>query len=246
MIALDCFIHQVQVVGYLHERYNESADGGAFLWWGADGVHRTSPKPRSGTAVDGSKTIHAAAAYRPGEGPPPIDKNADVTLAHVAGRRWELRGDRHDPKRVLRSYDEAELRISIVYRAHCFADAAEAALFHRTQPMLRGSSAAAATADAAATAADDASAAASSGGPAPGKGPLTLDAVLSTLRDDVIRRRGALAWPEGIAPYAVAMKLLREYVRYPPPPGAWLPLNHCALGGLLPRLKPLLSRVCKH
>ena len=45
-------------------------------------------------------------------------------------------------------------------------------------------------------------------------------------------------------PYEIAMRLLREYVRYPPPPGAWLPFNYCALGGLVPRLKPALRWVC--
>jgi len=54
----DRFVHQVQVVGYLHNSYNVTSDAGEFVWWGSDGEpHRTAPIPRSGTAVDGSKTV---------------------------------------------------------------------------------------------------------------------------------------------------------------------------------------------
>ena len=40
------------------------------------------------------------------------------------------------------------------------------------------------------------------------------------------------------------MRLLREYIRYPPPPDAILPWNHCVVGGVLPWLKPALSWLC--
>ena len=71
---------------------------------------------------------------------------------------------------------------------------------------------------------------------------LSLDDVMATLRADLARRNKPM--PAGLMPYEIAMRLLREYVRYPPPPGAWLPFNYCALGGLVPRLKPALRWVC--
>lgn len=218
------FVHQVQVVGYLHARY-EPSSAGEFLWWGPEAVRRTAPLPRSGTVVDGSRTVHAAAAYRPEAGPPPIDKDLETALVHVGEGRWELRAE----SRTVRTYSEDELRISIVYRAHCFQDADEAAMFHATLPLKPASHARAAD------------------GRQPPEPPeglrrLSLDDVMATLRADLARRNKPM--PAGLMPYEIAMRLLREYVRYPPPPGAWLPFNYCALGGLVPRLKPALRWVC--
>jgi hypothetical protein len=227
------FVHQVQVVGYLHEEYDASASAGEFYWWGADGqVNRAPPRPRSGNAVDGSKTVHAAGAYLPASGAPPIDKNADTLLVYAGERRWELQEAVRAPgaadadgtgadstdasnatRRVVKVYDESELRISIVYRARCFADAAHAEAFHALLHAPAGTS-----------------------------GRMTLDGVLATLRDDLAQRGRPV--PAGTPPYELAMRLLSEYVRYPLPPDAVMPYNHCALAALVQVLKPVLRMVC--
>ena len=39
------------------------------------------------------------------------------------------------------------------------------------------------------------------------------------------------------------MLLLDEYIRYPLPPNAWIPLNYCAVGALLPSLGNAMAAV---
>ena len=73
---------------------------------------------------------------------------------------------------------------------------------------------------------------------------LSLQEVLSKLRADMAARGKPLA--DDLPPYELAMRLLREYVRYPPPPRAWIPYNFCALGGVAPWTKPVLQAFCAH
>ncbi len=83
------------------------------------------PLPRSANVVDGSKVVHAATVYRRNADMPrlnPIDKN---TLDHVGNDTWIVRSNGKDRKQL--STDD--LRISIVYRARCFRDKAEAEAF---------------------------------------------------------------------------------------------------------------------
>ena len=70
----------------------------------------------------------------------------------------------------------------------------------------------------------------------------SLDEILETLRRDLAERGSPV--PDGTQPFDLAMRLLKEYTPYPLPPDAAIPYNYCALGGLVPALKPLLRLVC--
>jgi hypothetical protein len=128
----DRFVHQVQVVTYIHE-WNATAErGGEFVYWRRDAStpERVLPQRAAGTIVDGSKFVHAANVYNGAvrghvATPPPIDKSQECALTHVGSERWELRCD----DRLLREYATDDLRMSVVYRGKCFASAADAERF---------------------------------------------------------------------------------------------------------------------
>jgi hypothetical protein len=125
------FIDQVQVVGYLHRWSPEDKEnvGGDFVYYpGGDLPAQTlAPVPLAGNSVDGSKTVHAALVYKPGESAPHIDKSSDATLKYAGNEKWALEVD----GKVSRVYDTDDLRISIVYRARCFKDAEEVARYKK-------------------------------------------------------------------------------------------------------------------
>lgn len=57
------FIHQVQVVAYVHEWDASEDRAGEFVFWNSSdnpGGYRLRPLPLAGSAVDGTKTMHAA------------------------------------------------------------------------------------------------------------------------------------------------------------------------------------------
>jgi hypothetical protein len=84
------------------------------------------PYPRAGSAVDGSKTVHAADIYRRDVDPPVLSKDAVNELTFVSGEDWILTSsDKPDTTK----YKTEDLRMSVVYRARCFRDATEAAKF---------------------------------------------------------------------------------------------------------------------
>jgi hypothetical protein len=103
------FFPQVQVVAYLHEwdpdvpvphvvettsssststaTYKKRA--GEFVFWNGVGTEEDpsgrlgvaeKPVPLAGSAVDGTKTVHAARIYRPHDSPPPLDKDIPARL----------------------------------------------------------------------------------------------------------------------------------------------------------------------
>jgi hypothetical protein len=87
------FIDQVQVVAYVHQWEDKNRSrGGDFVFWTSNDpvpmvVH---PDPRSGSVVDGSKTVHAAVVYQGDVKPPRIDKSAKNVLRFVGGDDWNL------------------------------------------------------------------------------------------------------------------------------------------------------------
>mmetsp|Transcript_22567 Transcript_22567/g.65622 ORF Transcript_22567/g.65622 Transcript_22567/m.65622 type:complete len:440 (-) Transcript_22567:14-1333(-) len=121
------FVDQVQVVGYLHEWQPSPHYAGEFVFW--DGSSREGvtemPVPLAGSAVDGTKTVHAANVYMPTVEPPKLDKNKKSLLRFSGHDKWELLSDNE----VLQNYTTSDLRISIVYRARCFKDEGEAQRF---------------------------------------------------------------------------------------------------------------------
>jgi hypothetical protein len=114
------FQHQVQVVAYFHEWTNIEDRDGAFVYWGDNSGTRGSvyPRGRYGSAVDGSKTVHAASLYRNGDrrNPPLLDKSRDNRLTHLGGDAWAIKDGDH----ILANYTYDDLRSTIVYRARCF------------------------------------------------------------------------------------------------------------------------------
>jgi len=136
------FVHQVQVVAYLHDwaikgkGKNEEATssssssssssarfGGEFVYFINDTstqVHE--PISFSGSFIDGSKMLHAARIYKPNVKAPHIDKDKETTLTFVGGDSWEVQSDGV----VMEKYHTNDLRLSLVYRAKCFASQDEA------------------------------------------------------------------------------------------------------------------------
>ena len=122
----DKFINQIQVVGYLHEWAEDNVnpgDGGDFVYY-TNSSHwgKVSAKPGSGTIVDGSKVLHAAKVFRPAVKAPYLPKDKFSQLVHIGDDNWELQVE----DQVIRRYTTKDLRISMVYRARCFASAEEA------------------------------------------------------------------------------------------------------------------------
>lgn len=112
------FIHQVQVVGYLSP---EPIEGGEFIYYpeNANGEFKQVPAVyRAGSTVDGSKTIHASRIFRPKSMVPALDKDKDSALVYEGSEKWLLQVD----NLTVATYHSRDLRISIVYRARCFAD----------------------------------------------------------------------------------------------------------------------------
>ena len=84
----DRFIHQVQVVGYLHS----VPSGGDFVYYNTESStpQIMKPLPRSGAIIDGSKTIHAAIIYRPESTPPLLDKSTENVLTYGGDEKWSI------------------------------------------------------------------------------------------------------------------------------------------------------------
>jgi len=133
----DRFINQVQVVAYFHQWEDAAARGGNFKYF-ADGS--TAPRellalPRAGSAIDGSKSVHAADVYMPEVRPPLLDlqgKSNALELADDAEGGWVLTSDNETVQR----YADDELRWTVVYRARCFASEAERAQYHASTDQL--------------------------------------------------------------------------------------------------------------
>ena len=124
----DRFVHQVQVVGYYHRWSDVARRSGDFVYWDRnDAVPSRMPaEPLAGNVVDGSKTVHAASIYFPDRKAPALDKSADSELRYDSARdRWELVSN----GATIATYATDDLRMTIVYRARCFANQSEAERF---------------------------------------------------------------------------------------------------------------------
>ena len=227
------FVDQVQVVAYLHEwepstRRRSATGGGAgeFVHWAAGNGPPSveTPHPLAGSAIDGSKSVHAAEVYLGSSSSPSlplIDRNKRNVLSYEGPadkQGWALRVDGE----VVRRYDTDDLRVSIVYRARCFETAEEAARFG------------------------------GNGGPA--EQQLSLDHILRTLADEMVKR-GKVASVEAAMALdrrALAVKMMDTFIQYPLPSSeaAVVPFNYCALPRILPTwaapaATALLSPLCR-
>mmetsp|Transcript_11273 Transcript_11273/g.20944 ORF Transcript_11273/g.20944 Transcript_11273/m.20944 type:complete len:476 (-) Transcript_11273:730-2157(-) len=124
-IFQDKFIDQVQVVGYISDWDRNQVQGassqfGQFVYWDdheTEGVHTMPPLPRSGNAIDGSKTVHTTTLYGDRVTPPYLDKNKKNELVFSDDlNEWQLVSN----SEILARYSTSDLRVSIVYRARCF------------------------------------------------------------------------------------------------------------------------------
>lgn len=128
----DKFIDQIQVVGYVHRWENRAnpKDGAFVFWTDNEKEQYVAATPLLGNVVDGSKTVHAALIYRPDVKAPMLDKSQSNLLRYVGDDKWQLLAN----EKLVRNYSTNDLRISIVYRARCFASQAEVARFHEDRP----------------------------------------------------------------------------------------------------------------
>jgi hypothetical protein len=241
------FVDQVQVVAYLHDwdpssrikagefiHWAEPADGGASSSsTGSAGVAADDdvpvksaifpPTPLAGSAIDGSKLVHAAEIYLGSETSPElpfIDKSKQNALVYEGPSDkggWVLRSGDSD----LQRYDTDDIRTSVVYRARCFKDSEEAAKYN--------------------------------GNGGPEAELMVLDEVLRTLCDELVRRGALTSVDAGMRMdrRALSIKIIDTFIKYPLPARdvRVVPYNYCALPGLLPAwAKPLakgaLSLMC--
>lgn len=220
-------VPQVQVVGYLHEWQPSSSRAGQFVHWADSQPSIVPPAPLAGSAIDGSRTVHAAVTYRPGRPAPLMDKSKAHSLYYRDGgaqggqeggsegdggvgrgqpagsAAWELRTD----GQPVANFTDDDLRVAIVYRARCFADEAAQAAFE-----------------------------------AAGADSLPLDTILGTLAAD-LAARGVLSaekaadW-RAIPRLELGLLLLDTFIRYPLPQEPLIPFNYC----MLPRAPNLWAR----
>jgi hypothetical protein len=96
----------------------EDTLSGQFLYYNENNQtpKAVPPLPLAGSAVDGSKTIHAAGVYNPEVNPPVMSKDKNNALFYIGEELWELRED----DKILKQYPTKDLRMTIVYRARCF------------------------------------------------------------------------------------------------------------------------------
>jgi hypothetical protein len=245
----DRFVDQVQVVAYIHRWEEEGEDkegagrAGQFVYWDdASGVPKSvPPSPLSGSGVDGSKVVHAAAVYRPDVRPPILDKSKPNVLRFVPddSSKGEDGGQGEGDSQVgagggtegswrlfsgddlVRAYNTSDLRFSVVYRARCFESEERKAAF----------------------------AAQRRGDEREGGDMLPLDVILDTLKDDLVRRgragAGSRAQLDALPRLDLALRLLDEYIRYPRSHTAAVPVNYCAAKLVLPAWAGrLLDLVC--
>lgn len=126
----DRYVDQVQIVAYLHE-WDEDR-GGNFVYWDDHSklMKEVPPKPLSGSAVDGAKTVHAGDVYRPDYQVPVLEKSGEHVLRIQSDGTWTLTSD----GLLQRTFQDRDIRKAIVYRARCFRSEEEANRF-RNQPQ---------------------------------------------------------------------------------------------------------------
>jgi hypothetical protein len=215
----DRLVDQVQLVAYYHEWEDATgARGGSFVHWGARNGSAAAlpPHPGSASAMDGSKTVHAATLFEPSAAAPWLDKSLRHALVfNASSAEWGLASGGH-PRGAALAWTEQQLRFSVVYRARCFASQAERASFAAALAGRQGLM------------------------------DLEQDILLPLMREAVRRRAAAsLAALQALPRLQLSMLLLDTFVRYPKPvlSKAWLllPFNYCALPRLFPGVK-LLAR----
>ena len=82
----------------------------------------------SAILVDGTHVVHGVERYMPEREHPPIEKNVLYYVAfNKSNNIWGLYDSKNN---VLKSYKEEDIRISLVWRVHCFNDEKERQAYH--------------------------------------------------------------------------------------------------------------------
>lgn len=212
----DLFVHQVQVVAYLHDwemsanSTEKSAKGGEFIYFINDTTTEAiEPISLSGSFIDGSKVLHAAKVYQPGIKAPHMDKDKVTVLKFTGDNNWEVQSD----GKTIQKYKTSDLRLSLVYRAKCFATPEDADRYSKLKPedMLSLES--------------------------------VLEKLSMEL---VKRKKISSAKIKSMSRLDLAFFLVDSYITYPLPDikTALIPYNYCALSKLFPWMSYILSTVC--
>lgn len=210
------FIHQIQVVSYLHDWKMNASTGGEFVYYTSNddrvghGLGVFIPKTGAGVIVDGSKVVHAATIYRPDVKAPFLDKDKECILTYQGEENWAILCD----KEPIAHYHTSDLRMSLVYRARCFSSQEELQKYHSQKPedML----------------------------------PLDtiLSTFKNDLVHQ--KKKFTLEQLNSMNKLDFAMMLMDQYLKYPFPPKekTSIPFNYCALPLLAPFTKPFFDQIC--
>jgi hypothetical protein len=131
----DQFITQVQGVSWLSKHQYEKSEeesllnGGNFYFYpysekqDQDNYVISKSKYNSAIMVDGTQVIHGVERYKQSNFPPNIEKNQRYQMFYQkVNDSWNV----YDANDVyIQSYPHKDLRISLVWRTHCFKDQAE-------------------------------------------------------------------------------------------------------------------------
>jgi len=161
-------------------------------------------------------------AYMPEVSVPQMNPDLGHVLQYLGevegdGEQWELRDE---TGRTLGRYTTDDLRISVVYRARCFADA-HGAEGYKARGFGQGR------------------------GGRKEEDQMGLDEVLGVFAQE-LATRGVVASAEaalGMDRLQLALLIMDTFIKYPFPNAA-VPVNYCALGKLAPELGPVLGLVC--
>ncbi|CAG5076563.1 Oidioi.mRNA.OKI2018_I69.PAR.g8491.t1.cds [Oikopleura dioica] len=115
-------VPQIQGVAYIHgNETNPYVDGGDFVFWphGPKGEkYSFRAKHNSAIIVDGVKTAHGVETFRPNSKAFIANKDKATELRYKEGETWELFED----GKFIRTFDESEIRIGVVWRTLCLDD----------------------------------------------------------------------------------------------------------------------------
>ena len=144
---------------------------------------------------------------------PHMDKSKDNVLRWIEGDQWEVQSNGETVER----YHTSDLRITIVYRARCFASDEELQAYKAFSQVMDADQVLKKMTDA-----------------------MVKSKVLK--ESDKTRSRDE---PEGALSVDLAIKLIDHYIQYPLPPRAKIPYNYCALPIIFPLLEPVFSLFCR-
>ena len=104
--------------------YLGEGPGGAFAYYpegSAGPVATLRPRARAAVVLDADTIFHGVDRVGPDGGPVP-PTGTGLRLVHQGGGHWVVRGPAADGAAVRARYRTGELRFSVSWKAHCFAD----------------------------------------------------------------------------------------------------------------------------